>query len=133
MGPEELSYAVSFNKLTFDTDDRRTLRTVTFSDGLGRVVQSAREGVVYRDAQKRYGWNVSGAMAYDALDRVLVQQFPDGSRMHYSYSAGKDSRLVTRVVDTLGRAKATVPGVYGVWKEGMSMMFFFLLRPAATG
>ncbi len=48
------------------------------SDGLGRALRTAKTGEVYDRASdsKRTGWNVSGAVEYDAMGRIASQGQP---------------------------------------------------------
>lgn len=75
--------AATENKLLYDADDPRTMRTIVAIDGLGRVLQAAKQGE-YRDlsGSRHYGWNLSGAIAYDAKGRQVAEgqpQFAEGS------------------------------------------------------
>ena len=70
------------NKLLYDPEDSRAMRTIVAIDGLGRILQTAKEGE-YRDADatRHYGWNLSGAVAYDAKGRAIGEgqpQFAEG-------------------------------------------------------
>ncbi len=121
--------ATTWNKLLYDPEDEGTIRTIVAVDGLGRVLQSAKDGERRdSDGGRRYGWNLSGAVAYDekgraamrgqprfyetarnddkdvviqpgiapmhkptltgydAIDRIIATELPDGSRSTSSYS-----------------------------------------------
>ncbi|WP_287049386.1 hypothetical protein [Treponema sp.] len=74
----ELWHAVTANKVTFDSDDKRTIQTVLQIDGLGRAVRTAKTGFV----NGRNGWNASGAVEYDGKGRTVKEgmtEFIEGS------------------------------------------------------
>ncbi len=64
--------AVTKNKVSFDDSDSTYITTVIQTDGLNRVIRTAKTGVVYDKATKtkQKGWNVSGDIIYDAKGRV---------------------------------------------------------------
>jgi RHS repeat-associated protein len=75
--------ATTSNKLLYDQADGQTIRTIVCIDGLGRVLQTAKEGE-YRDGAgtRHFGWNLSGAVAYDGKGRTSSEgqpQFAEGS------------------------------------------------------
>ena len=69
--------ATTVNKLLYDPADAETIRTVITIDGLGRALQTAKDGE-YRDSVggRHYGWNASGAVAYDAKGHAVSQGQP---------------------------------------------------------
>ena len=74
--------ATTENKLLYDPEDGRTIATSVSVDGLGRVSQTAKRGE-YRDGggSRRRGWNLSGAVAYDAKGRACAagqESFAEG-------------------------------------------------------
>ena len=60
-GKNELWYAITNNKVTFDAEDDSIIQTVLQIDGLGRAVRTAKTGFV----NGVEGWNASGAVEYD--------------------------------------------------------------------
>ena len=75
--------AVTSNKLLYDPSDTQKIQTVITMDGLGRVLQTAKQGE-HRDSNgmRSVGWNLSGSVAYDGNGRVVQEgqpQFADGS------------------------------------------------------
>jgi len=70
--------AVTKNKIHFDINqiNTATLDTVIFADSLRRVVQTKKEGEIYRNGNTIYGMNVSGATTYDNMGRVKEQGQP---------------------------------------------------------
>jgi RHS repeat-associated protein len=75
--------AATENKLLYDAGDKQKMQTIVAIDGLGRVLQTAKQGE-YRDSEgnRHYGWNLSGAIAYDAKARQAAEgqpQFAEGS------------------------------------------------------
>ncbi len=77
--------AVTFNKLLYDPSDAQTIQTAIAIDGLGRASQTAKQGERRDDNGLRsIGWNLSGAIAYDANGRVVQEgqpQFALGSEL----------------------------------------------------
>jgi YD repeat-containing protein len=72
--------AVTKNKVEYDieVDDDQTLETVIVADGLGRVIQTKKEGVI-ENASKTgtiHGMNISGVVVYDEMGRVIQQGQP---------------------------------------------------------
>ena len=65
----ELWYAVTSNKVTFDSADKSAIQTVIQVDGLGRAVRSAKTGSV----NGVDGWNASGAVEYDTKGRTVKE------------------------------------------------------------
>ena len=93
-------YAVTGNKVSLNPGDTSVIQTVIQADGLGRASRTAKTGVVHdRGADtKRTGWNVAGAVEYDAegnditaeydlLGRKLSLASVDGGRREYKYDA----------------------------------------------
>ena len=68
-GSQDLWYAVTNNKVTFDEDDGSVIQTVVQIDGLGRAVRTAKTGFV----NGVDGWNISGAVEYDEKGRVIKE------------------------------------------------------------
>ncbi|MCX7747822.1 MAG: hypothetical protein N2645_13180 [Clostridia bacterium] len=75
---ERPAKAVTQNKVLFDAANRETLDTVIFVDGLNRVIQTKKEGEVQQEGQNSstYGMNVTGAIEFDALGRVIKEGQP---------------------------------------------------------
>ncbi|MDY4578635.1 MAG: hypothetical protein SO471_11940, partial [Anaerobutyricum hallii] len=63
----DLWYAITSNKVTFDSDDDSVIQTVMQIDGLGRAVRTAKTGFV----NGIDGWNASGAVEYDEKGRTV--------------------------------------------------------------
>ena len=77
--------ALTSNKLLYDAADSQTIQTVIAIDGLGRVLQTAKQGE-QRDSlgARTVGWNLSGAIAYDADGRAEQKgqpQFASGTEL----------------------------------------------------
>ena len=73
-----LWYAITSNKVTFDSDDDSVIQTVLQIDGLGRAVRTAKTGFV----NGIDGWNASGAVEYDSKGRTVkagMTEFIEGS------------------------------------------------------
>jgi RHS repeat-associated protein len=68
--------AVTHNKVHFDSANTDALDTVIIADGLGRALQTRKEGEVYQDGANKYGMNVSGRIVYDEMGRVKEQGQP---------------------------------------------------------
>ena len=66
---QDLWYAVTNNKVTFDADDDSIIQTVLQIDGLGRAVRTAKTGFV----NGVEGWNASGAVEYDEKGRTVKE------------------------------------------------------------
>ncbi len=66
-------YTVTKNKVSHDAADYQTLSTVISADGLGRILQTAKQGEVRREGSALAGWNLSGAVAYDAKGRTVAE------------------------------------------------------------
>ncbi|MGN0729688.1 RHS repeat domain-containing protein [Treponema sp.] len=74
----DLWYAITGNKVTFDSDDDSVIQTVLQIDGLGRAVRTAKTGFV----NGVDGWNASGAVEYDSKGRTVkagMTEFIEGS------------------------------------------------------
>ena len=65
----DLWYAITSNKVTFDSEDDSVIKTVLQVDGLGRAVRTAKTGFV----NGRNGWNASGAIEYDSKGRTIKE------------------------------------------------------------
>jgi hypothetical protein len=70
--------AVTKNKIFFEPDNKETLDTVLFIDGLKRVIQTKKEGEVLLpgDWSSSYGMNVTGQVLFDLMGRVEKQGQP---------------------------------------------------------
>ena len=69
--------AVTFNKLLYDPTDTQSIQTAIAIDGLGRALQTAKQGERRDEGGTRsVGWNLSGAVAYDAQGRVIQEGQP---------------------------------------------------------
>jgi hypothetical protein len=68
--------AITRNKIHFASGDPETLDTVIVTDGLGRVLQTKKEGEIVINNVKTYGMNVSGVVVYDEMGRVIKQGQP---------------------------------------------------------
>ena len=68
-GKHSLWYAITNNKVTFDSSDSSSIQTVLQIDGLGRAVRTAKTGFV----NGVDGWNASGAVEYDAKGRTVKE------------------------------------------------------------
>ncbi len=70
--------AVTKNKIFFEPDNKETLDTVIFIDGLKRVIQTKKEGEVLLpgDWSSSYGMNVTGQVLFDLMGRVEKQGQP---------------------------------------------------------
>ena len=66
---QDLWYAITNNKVTFDADDDSIIQTVVQIDGLGRAVRTAKTGFV----NGVEGWNASGAVEYDEKGRTVKE------------------------------------------------------------
>ena len=64
-------YAVTENKIRFDSGDQSVITTVAEADGLGRVRRTAKSGQVWQTGRTVRGWNVSGAAEYDGKGRAV--------------------------------------------------------------
>ena len=62
--------AVTVNKVSHDPASEYDILTAVTSDGLGRIIQTAREGEVHT---KGTGWNCSGAVAFDGAGRAVQE------------------------------------------------------------
>jgi RHS repeat-associated protein len=109
--------AVTKNKILFNDDhnpitydESETLDTVIIIDGIGRVMQTKKEGEVLIDGDTTptHGMNVSGKVIYDELGRVWQQGqpvFQDEVDTRY-YDAELRNPTIT-TYDVLGRSLVT--------------------------
>jgi RHS repeat-associated protein len=114
--------AVAYSKISHDPDDEQVLRTVSTVDGLGRKLQTAKEGERRGASGERiHGWNVSGAVAYDGVGRTEAEGQPmfieaDGppclGGMERPTSYGYDG--LDRTVLTVLPDGATIKVEYGI-------------------
>ena len=75
---QDLWYAITNNKVTFDANDSSVIQTVVQIDGLGRAVRTAKTGFV----NGVDGWNISGAVEYDEKGRTVKEgmtEFVEGT------------------------------------------------------
>ncbi|MBM7024177.1 RHS repeat domain-containing protein [Treponema sp. Marseille-Q4523] len=71
-------YAVTENKVVTDAHNTEVIRTFIQTDGLGRAIISAKTGCTF-DSEKKVktvGWNVGGAVSYDAKGRTIAEGQP---------------------------------------------------------
>jgi RHS repeat-associated protein len=68
-----LLYSVTQNKLRFDPYNSQTMTTLTYCDGLGRIIQTAKQGETGYGADRVTGWNVSGSLIFDAKGRTVQE------------------------------------------------------------
>jgi RHS repeat-associated protein len=101
--------ATTSNKLLYDPEDARAMKTVVAIDGLGRVLQTAKEGE-FRDADgdRRSGWNLSGAIAYDAVGRPAAEGQPRFAEGPSSPAIAAMQRPTAKGYDCLGRPVRTI-------------------------
>ncbi len=100
--------AITQNKVSFDPSDAQVLATVLTIDGLGRSVQTAKQGEVWESGQRRLGWNLSGALAYDEKGRVIAEgqpQFAEGLDLP---GLARMTRPTQRAYDALDRGTHVV-------------------------
>ncbi|MCL2722372.1 MAG: hypothetical protein FWD47_13665, partial [Treponema sp.] len=64
-------YAITQNKIQFDSNNNDTLTTVVMTDGLGRALYTAKQGEVWNNGNTKKGWNVSGFVSYDGKGRTI--------------------------------------------------------------
>jgi len=101
--------AVTYNKLHFDPSDTATITTALSVDGLGRALQTAKEGE-YRDGKgtRHYGWNLSGAIAYDQAGRSVAEgqaTFAEGRELP---APGPLTKATRKTYDALDRVRSVV-------------------------
>ena len=65
--------AVTVNKICHDTASSEDMLTATYADGLGRIIQTAKEGEVREENDTLYGWNCSGLIAQDGAGRTVQE------------------------------------------------------------
>ncbi|MBN1697457.1 MAG: hypothetical protein JW881_08080 [Spirochaetales bacterium] len=68
-----LLYSVTQNKLRFDPYDSQAMTTLTYCDGLGRIIQTAKQGETGYGSGRVTGWNVSGSLIFDAKGRTVQE------------------------------------------------------------
>ena len=77
--------AVTSNKVSFNQSNGETIETLMTIDGLGRVTQTAKEGVITNEnGTKSRGWNCSGAIYYDEKARKVMEGQPQFDAIEYS-------------------------------------------------
>ena len=69
-------YAVTENKIQFDSANSDVLSTVVMIDGLGRALYTAKQGEVWNNGRNARGWNVSGFTSYDSKGRSVMTGQP---------------------------------------------------------
>ena len=122
--------AVTFNKLLYDPADTQTMQTVIAMDGLGRVLQTAKQGEQRDSLGARIeGWNSSGAVAYDGNGRVTQEgqpQFASGSALPalaaMSNPTTKSYDAQDRVVQRVLPDDATIRSSYLVGSSGVVLV-----------
>ncbi|QQO10753.1 toxin TcdB middle/N-terminal domain-containing protein [Breznakiella homolactica] len=66
--------AVTYNKIGYDSGSGEVMRTVLYTDGLGRIIQTGKDGeFTDKNGNRRTGWNISGAVVYDSKARVIEE------------------------------------------------------------
>ena len=65
--------AVTVNKISHDTASSEDMLTATYADGLGRIIQTSKEGEVRDGNDTFYGWNCSGLIAQDGAGRTVKE------------------------------------------------------------
>ncbi|MGI5093376.1 RHS repeat domain-containing protein, partial [Treponema socranskii] len=71
-------YAVTENKVVTDAHNTEVIKTFIQTDGLGRAIISAKTGCTFDVTTKTstVGWNVGGAVSYDAKGRTIAEGQP---------------------------------------------------------
>ncbi|WP_433006654.1 RHS repeat domain-containing protein [Treponema socranskii] len=141
-------YAVTENKVVTDAHNTEVIKTFIQTDGLGRAIISAKTGCTFDTERKvkTVGWNVGGAVSYDAKGRTIAEGQPHfiaGESIEAVNLNGKDDkkraelyqliRPTEKSYDALDRTVETVlPGVnekgnkrvqkvrYGITDDGLS-------------
>ncbi|HEY9593332.1 MAG TPA: toxin TcdB middle/N-terminal domain-containing protein, partial [Spirochaetia bacterium] len=94
--------ALTGNKVSFDPSDTQTLVTAITIDGLGRAAQTAKQGEVWESGARRTGWNLSGAVVYDARGRKVGEgqpRFSEGDALPALASLLRPTRTSYDVLD----------------------------------
>jgi RHS repeat-associated protein len=65
--------AITRNKLSHDADDDSVIKTLVMTDGLGRVLQTAKEGERYTGDTGTQGWNITGRLLFDSKGRPVEE------------------------------------------------------------
>ncbi|MCK5201908.1 MAG: hypothetical protein KAR21_26320, partial [Spirochaetales bacterium] len=101
------AYAVTKNKIHFDPANSETIDTSIIVDGIGRVIQTKKEGEVLIEGETtpKYGMNISGMIIFDALGRVTEEGQPVFEEGYIpSYSSGVELKRPTiKTYDILDR------------------------------
>ncbi len=63
--------AMTKNKISFDPGSTDTMDTWVITDGLNRIILTAKEGEVYNEAGNLNGWKKSGYVVYDSKARPV--------------------------------------------------------------
>ncbi|GHT80194.1 hypothetical protein FACS1894130_11000 [Spirochaetia bacterium] len=108
-------YAVTKNKITFDSGDGSVMLTVVEIDGLGRARRTAKSGEVYNGGAAKKGWNVSGVIEYDGKGRSVKEgqtYFVESAEGMTGVQTLRESplkmeRATVKTYDTLDRVKTT--------------------------
>jgi RHS repeat-associated protein len=100
--------AVTKNKIHYDSSNSDTLDTVIVTDGLGRVIQTKKEGEVIVNNVKTYGMNVSGPVVYDNMGRVKKQGQPlfqadTGDDLYQYWTGATLNKPTVNTYDDMGR------------------------------
>jgi RHS repeat-associated protein len=109
--------AVTNNKIFFNDshnpvsyDESETLDTVIIIDGMGRVLQTKKEGEVLMDSDvtSTHGMNISGKVVYDDMGRVWQQGQPVfQDEVDYLYYNTECVNATSTTYDILGRTLET--------------------------
>jgi len=96
--------ATTSNKLLYSPGDSQVIKTIIGIDGLGRVLQTAKEGE-YRDGDgnRHFGWNLSGAVSYDAKGRTIGEGQPQFSETSGSPGLAAMAKATVTTYDALDR------------------------------
>ena len=118
--------AVTYNKLIYDASDTRTIQTVIAMDGLGRALQTAKQGERRgSDASRSVGWNLSGAIAYDGNGRTVLEGQPQ-------FSSGDDPGLGVMKNPTSKSYDAQDRVTQQVLPDGSIMKSYYLVNAVGT-
>jgi len=107
-------YARTANKVSIDPDDDEVIYTLIKIDGLGRPIYTAKSGFIAHSysAGGELGWNVSGAVSYDAKGRAVKQgrpSFQEGNQDSYPTAPHLEEGFITEsFYDELDRPIKTI-------------------------
>jgi RHS repeat-associated protein len=109
---ERPARAVTYNKVSHDSLDNETITTVTFSDGIGELLQLKKEAVVYDPATKAHirGMQVGGMIVYDLTGKIIQEGQPtfEDNYSEYFIPDWNLSYPTLFEYDSRGRRTATV-------------------------